>query len=276
MSRRFREETITDLMMASLATAGAGRIRIDFPNETTTGADMEWIFINEDDGSYYRYLIQAKKLYGSGRWRTRSYRHLVYQAKNARQPQALVLAQYAANTPHTYPLYAFYNPQSAIQDSYDDLHGPVVKGVNIADGYLIASMVANKANLREKRIKSLGFLAPVFSGLESLFCPETIEPALPYGFTGAGRPIYLAVRGRSQRDVGVPAAPTPEIAYDRIRLLRAELMRGLSVEPDVFPPAPEPGRLEAEGLDAMMNGTAPSIARIRVLFVSRRPQPVNE
>jgi hypothetical protein len=58
--RSFREETITDIMMANLKLLGRDRVIVRFPNEPRTGADMEWNFVNRSDGSYYRLLIQAK------------------------------------------------------------------------------------------------------------------------------------------------------------------------------------------------------------------------
>ena len=57
--RSFREETITDIMMANLKLLGRDRVIVRFPNESRTGADMEWNFVNRSDGSYYRLLIQA-------------------------------------------------------------------------------------------------------------------------------------------------------------------------------------------------------------------------
>jgi hypothetical protein len=45
--RRLREETITDLMMVHLQNLGSDQIIVDFPDEPTTGADMEWNFVND-------------------------------------------------------------------------------------------------------------------------------------------------------------------------------------------------------------------------------------
>jgi hypothetical protein len=39
--RRLREETVTDLMMVNLRNLGSDQIIVDFPDEPTTGADME-------------------------------------------------------------------------------------------------------------------------------------------------------------------------------------------------------------------------------------------
>jgi hypothetical protein len=40
LRRRFREETITDLIMGNLLIAGIRRVIVEFPNEPITGADM--------------------------------------------------------------------------------------------------------------------------------------------------------------------------------------------------------------------------------------------
>ena len=45
--------------MGSLITAGGRRIIVEFPNEPVTGADMEWNFVNLDDGTVFRILLQA-------------------------------------------------------------------------------------------------------------------------------------------------------------------------------------------------------------------------
>src|SRR5258707_418105 len=66
LRRRFREETVTDLLMGSLITAGGRRVIMEFPDEPATGADMEWNFVNPDDGTFFRILLQAKQVPSSG------------------------------------------------------------------------------------------------------------------------------------------------------------------------------------------------------------------
>jgi hypothetical protein len=58
--RRLREETVTDLMMVNLQNLGSDQIIVDFPDEPTTGADMEWNFVNRSNHTFYRLLLQAK------------------------------------------------------------------------------------------------------------------------------------------------------------------------------------------------------------------------
>lgn len=64
LTRNFREETVTDLLMASLVGLEAFGIRVDFPDEPTTGGDMDWIFaapLEINGGRYLRVLLQAKR-----------------------------------------------------------------------------------------------------------------------------------------------------------------------------------------------------------------------
>ena len=65
LRRRFREETVTDLMMGGLITAGGGRLIVEFPDEPATGADMEWNFVDQRTSTFFRLMLQANT---SGRW----------------------------------------------------------------------------------------------------------------------------------------------------------------------------------------------------------------
>ena len=90
LRRRFREETITDMLMGSLLAIGGRHILVDFPDEPATGADMQWDFVNEDSGAFYRLLIQAKMLSGeSQRWQWLQYAHLLHKTAGALQAETL-------------------------------------------------------------------------------------------------------------------------------------------------------------------------------------------
>lgn len=83
LSRNFREETVTDLLMASLVGLEAFGIRVNFPIEPTTGGDMDWIYaapLDISGGSYLRLVLQAKraqfvKLKNGGYWIYQAGRH---------------------------------------------------------------------------------------------------------------------------------------------------------------------------------------------------------
>lgn len=64
LTRNFREETATDLLMMGLISFQPLGIRVDFPDEKATGADMDWIFAAPHEvggGVYLRLMIQAKR-----------------------------------------------------------------------------------------------------------------------------------------------------------------------------------------------------------------------
>src|SRR5690348_13489951 len=90
LGRRFREDSVTDLMMANLVILGGSRVIVEFPNEPVTGADMQWDFVNRDDHTFYRLLIQAKRLYCDGNdWRQHNYRYLRHKVGSGFQVDLL-------------------------------------------------------------------------------------------------------------------------------------------------------------------------------------------
>src|SRR5947208_9647550 len=64
LTRNFREETVTDLLMAGLLGLKPFGVTVDFPDEPTTGGDMEWIYAAPHEingGRYLRVMLQAKR-----------------------------------------------------------------------------------------------------------------------------------------------------------------------------------------------------------------------
>jgi hypothetical protein len=99
LTRNFREETITDLLMASLVAFRRLGITVQFPNETLTGGDMEFIFVSPHEisgGRYCRILIQAKRAHLAARVRNPYwfYQHLDHLKGN----QAKILTAQAKDT----------------------------------------------------------------------------------------------------------------------------------------------------------------------------------
>lgn len=274
LNRRFREESVTDLMMAALHTAGAGQVRVSFPDETATGADMEWLFVDESDRTYVRLLIQAKKLYGMKGWRTRSYRHLFYHPPNALNPQAISLSDAAATDSHTYPLYAFYNAGSAVAGAAAEYRRRIVEGVNLVDGHFVASVVGNTPKTKQKTYRSLRFWAPFLDNLPSLFCPESVRPMPPQMRGPEGPPIYFAVG--EDRQAGTPTPPSPAAICQRLWQMRERFYSRLDASdpPPVEGPLPEPGHLSEDEIGDLLAGNTPERfsgiqARHRALFYRR-------
>jgi hypothetical protein len=180
LQRRFREETITDLLMGSLMMVGGANVIVEFPDETSTGADMEWNFVNRDDGTFFRILLQAKQAYGDGGiWRRHCYRELLHTSGSGTTRQAVILCNAARTGYATYPLYLFYHPEHTCSLATNDGCSSV-SGVNVADGFAIERLVAASSTraLRTSN-KSVGRIEPLLTPLSSLFCPEAVVPLDP-------------------------------------------------------------------------------------------------
>jgi hypothetical protein len=154
LTRNFREETITDVLMASLVGFEALGIRVDLPDEPTTGGDMEWIYaapLEANGGRYLRLILQANrtqftKLKGGGYW---YYQHLDHGAGQ----QAQTLLAYASSSPggmSTLPLYILYHPTSALAPIVPGR--PAIEGINLVFASHIAPIVAGGCGRKEKKI----------------------------------------------------------------------------------------------------------------------------
>lgn len=135
-------------------------------DEPATGADMEWNFVNIDDGSFFRLLIQAKQAYGNGDiWSRHSYQELTRKAPGGLKPQCEVLCESVRTQAATYPLYAFYNPGRTCDLARSDGR-PEVAGVVLADGHQVKQLARD-------RKRSLRSITPYVFGLDELFCSPT-------------------------------------------------------------------------------------------------------
>lgn len=218
LRRRFREETVTDLLMGSLITAGGRRIIVEFPDEPVTGADMEWNFVNPDDNTFFRILLQAKQCYGTGKsWTRHGYKELLHTAGSSTKLQAVALCDTARAEAATYPLYIFYHPESTCAAAAA-AGRTAVTGASLADGYRIERLVtgATTRTLRTRN-KCLKTIAPLLFPLSDLFCPSTVIATGPQAFA-PGRfvfPIAIGLQG-GRTVLGMPVPPTPAVIRDRI------------------------------------------------------------
>lgn len=218
LRRRFREETVTDLLMGSLITAGGAGIIVEFPDEPKTGADMEWNFVDPDDGTFFRLLLQAKQSYGEGDvWTRHAYKELLHTSGGSSTLQAVTLCATARTSPATYPLYIFYHPARTCLMARDAGFSNVA-GASLADGFKIERLVtASTTRALRTRNKSVGRIAPLLFPLSDIFCPPTILPMGPMAFapSGLSMPLYF---GRVGRDavIGRAIPPTPRQFRDRL------------------------------------------------------------
>jgi Family of unknown function (DUF6615) len=231
LTRNFREETATDLLMMGLMPFQPLGVRVDFPDEKVTGADMDWIYAAPHEfggGSYLRLMIQSKRCKeqklkdGSSYW---YYDHLDHGTPKGSQSQTLV--DHAATSPDgmaTLPLYMFYHPQSALQRAVRTL--PAIEGINIRLAHDVVGIVAGGCMRKEKKVSRwrAGFMSlsdllcwPVI-GLPSPPAPPedpSTEFLLPSGFE--------ELRYRS-------IAFHPDLVAERINLMHGDTTRTADVD----------------------------------------------
>lgn len=237
LRRRFREETITDLLMYSLIVAGERRVIVEFPDEPITGADMEWNFINEHDESFFRIVLQAKQSFGNGGvWTRHCYRELLHSSGKGPKLQAVALCDTARSNEATYPLYIFYTSKNTCE-SARSAGLESVSGVSLADGYSIEVLATNATTQQLRtRNKCLKTIAPLLFSLRSLFCPPSILEAGPYAFAQEFAFPIVVARRAGQSVIGIPIPPTPKEIRQRIVDVRAAMVQAhheLTALPDV-------------------------------------------
>lgn len=276
LRRRFREETITDLLMGGLITAGGSRLIVEFPDEPITGADMEWNFVDQRTSTFFRLMLQAKQAYGDGSvWTRHCYRELLHKSGSKGTLQAEALCN-TARLPGsaTYPLYIFYHATRTCELARHSGNA-LIAGINIGDGFMIERLVkaATTRSLRTRN-KSLGVIAPKLASLSALFCPSTIAPVQPFAFAPGptSLPMYLGVSA-GRRVLGIPVPPTP--ADVRTRILDLAATSSESGSPDV----PEVSNHVPDDVQAVLSkaeegaGSASRLNRWRLTFVSATPAP---
>lgn len=199
LTRNFREETGTDALMMGLVPLQPFGIRVDFPDEVVTGADMDWIYAAPHEvsgGSYLRLLIQAKRAKeqmlkdGSSYW---YYDHLDHG--DPKGSQAATLVSHAATSPDgmaTLPLYMFYHPKSALRPAAG--YRPAIEGVNVTFASDVAVVVAGGCGREQKRV---GFWRDGFISLSDLLCWPLL-PDPPSAPPAPGTTEFLTTAGPIQ------------------------------------------------------------------------------
>ena len=228
--RNFREETITDVLMAGLTAFEPFGIRVDFPeDESKTGEDMDWEFIDlqaPDRRRYLRLHIQAKRaIFSNGKknpyWFYRELDHAVPLGASKVSQHALLLKN-AKASPGCVPLYMFYHPRGALAPRTAKL--PPVEGVNV----MFADRIPLQLNsghwpVADKKVEKW---RPHFLPLSSILCfghgltkLVRLSPGqiafLILGTSGGASPSELADRLNELRNQdGGPASPKIQAIED--------------------------------------------------------------
>jgi hypothetical protein len=178
---RFREETLTDLLVASLAAFAGPDLIIQYPDEPTSGGDVDLEFWHVEDGRRLLLLrLQAKRLNAAVKGgkpvaiQHRAYEELLHQVASTGEYQFKTLT--SSGDPHL-PLYMFYNHASVVAHPYHAAKYPPISGINLAFADDIAGELQLKLNAtlekkpRRLHHKRLHHLQPHFFGLKEILCP---------------------------------------------------------------------------------------------------------
>lgn len=181
---RFREETLTDVLTASLAAFAGPELVIEYPDEAATGGDLDLQFWHAASRRHTLVRIQAKRLNAATNngkavaIAHRSYRELLHKVPKTKEYQYKTLLAEAGSY---LPLYMFYNHRSAVADPHFLGEHPEVAGVNLAFAHDIANELQLKLDAEDetppRRLhhKRLSHLQPHLFGLDLLLCAGT-EP----------------------------------------------------------------------------------------------------
>lgn len=174
VGRRFREDSVTDLLIASLLKIGGNDATVFTPPETITGGDFDLVIYKPETGEGIQYRIQSKRLVvNSSNWAWSSYRELDHPHGSGKQASTLIRSSAQEKVP-TVPLYAFYNPFSVCEAS-----GNEIAGIQLADGRAISAIVRALVKARREgkrpRWKRLEYLRHLFFPLSTILCPADEE-----------------------------------------------------------------------------------------------------
>lgn len=162
LKRPFREDSITDIILASLLKLPLGQVLVFTPSEVQTGSDFD-LFITQSDAKHaVHYRIQAKRLTLSRgpAWRNSYYRRINHRIKSTKALQVDVLCA----SRRCIPLYAFYNHGRIVTASANK-----ISGIALVDAFIIQKFIHGAL----PGFKRIGNLAAFFFPLTTILCsPE--------------------------------------------------------------------------------------------------------
>jgi hypothetical protein len=275
--RNFREETITDMLMAGLVPFEPMGIRVDYPiDESISGEDMDWEFVNEnavDGRRYLRLHIQAKRaICSKGKKPYWFYRELDHALASkaatggggkAAGSKALLPKQHgmqhttlideAAKVPGCVPIYMFYHPGSAVEPGNGI--SSAVEGLN----WIFADNIPKNVTTARWPIadRKLAKWRPHFQPLSKLLCFGRSE-FVRFNIDGGAAFALVFTQ---------PASPSPGELSDRLNELRspAKDARSDPVSIRAVEDIP-PSTLEAIRSAADQRTGAADIPRPRIIF----------
>jgi hypothetical protein len=265
-SRRFREDSVTDIVIASLLRIAGGNATVLTPPEVKTGGDFDILIVDPSTRDAVQYRIQAKRLVPhANHWDWSSYRELDHPHGTGRQSSTLVRSS-AHEAVHTIPLYAFYNPQTICAAS-----DGVVSGIDLADGVqineIVKALVKAKASSRRPRWKRVEYLRGLFFPLSTILCPPapTSAPRQIVAPSDSREAAESAMSLRRAERLLEEALPLEYRAADQPRVLPPQAVR------ETFS-RPRRGRRQFPRVVERALGRQPDDPPILVSSMVRRPK----
>ncbi|TCP84188.1 hypothetical protein C8J42_11729 [Sphingomonas sp. PP-CE-1A-559] len=173
LKRRFREDSVTDILVASLLSLPGNSVVVLTPPESKTGGDFDLVVVDPLSGDAVQFRIQAKRLTPhKHNWEIGSYAELAHPHNSGAQSQTL-LRGLGKEAITTIPLYAFYNPAHVGTAS-----GGTVSGIELASAWEIRERIKAIVKVKPKRLpyKRIGSLQPLFFPLSTILCTPATRP----------------------------------------------------------------------------------------------------
>lgn len=167
LKRRFREDSITDIFVASMLSLPGNRVVVLTPPESRTGGDFDIVVLDPLSVDAVQFRIQAKRLTPhKHNWTTGSYVELAHPHNSGKQSESL-FRSVGNERILTFPLYAFYNPAHVCAAS-----GGAVSGIELASGWEVRERIKAITKAKPKRLplKRIGSLQPLFFPLSTILC----------------------------------------------------------------------------------------------------------
>ncbi|CAM3334952.1 MULTISPECIES: DUF6615 family protein [Thalassospira] len=226
LSRRFREETVTDLLVGGILGVCGRNVIVDFSDEVNTGADLELVYYDIATNLHFRLVIQAKRSFGRGKyWKRHSVRELFHRTKGTKRLQSDVLIKCASTSAgSTYPYYLIYNTKHTCELARK-AGAHQLQGVNVVDGYFMNSRVKRAAKLsRPSKMKSLKELHLQFFPLSTLLC----FGLRVRGIIGRAMALSVGSTDSIEQSIIVSSIPTPTDILNVVRKCRENTIESLA------------------------------------------------
>jgi len=167
LKRRFREDSVTDILVASLLSLPGNDVVVLTPSEAKTGGDFDLVIMDPVSGDAVQFRIQDKRLTPHKHdWATGSYVELAHPHNSGGQSRALIRSV-GSEKIMTIPLYVFYTPAHVCAAS-----GGTVSGIELASGWEIRERIKAIVKVKPKRLpyKRIGSLQPLFFPISTILC----------------------------------------------------------------------------------------------------------